>query len=158
MSIDLDILITGEDRLAAAVERVLAQSGDVLRAETHATGERYLKALKDATPRGRGVQKGKRLVDSYDVDAGSTATEAHYRIVNAASYLGYVLKGRGPVVAKRAWALRFVIDGQVYFRKRVGPAAANPFDTRVKAQMRGDVEGLPERIAGRVVRLYGGGA
>lgn len=38
-------------------------------------------------------------------------------------------EGRGPVVAKNKKALRFVINGVVIFRKRVGPAAANRYLT-----------------------------
>ena len=39
----------------------------------------------------------------------------------------YLEKGRGPVTAKNAQALRFMIKGQVFFRKSVGPAKARPF-------------------------------
>lgn len=41
-------------------------------------------------------------------------------------YARYVEEGRGPVVAKGR-ALRFTIGGKTLFRKRVGPAKANPF-------------------------------
>ncbi|MCC6314216.1 MAG: hypothetical protein IT337_09375 [Thermomicrobiales bacterium] len=48
---------------------------------------------------------------------------------NARSLAGFVYAwtlehGRGPVFAKRAKALRFVINGRVIYRKSVGPAKA----------------------------------
>lgn len=45
-------------------------------------------------------------------------------------YAFAVDRGRGPVVAKRAKALHFFIDGQEFFRKRVGPAKAQHFTDR----------------------------
>lgn len=51
-------------------------------------------------------------------------------IVRFRSRAGYsmpVHQGRGPVTAKNAQALRFVIGGQQFFRKSVGPAKPNPY-------------------------------
>lgn len=42
-------------------------------------------------------------------------------------YAQYLEYGRGPVQAINAKALRFVINGQVLFRKSVGPMKAQPF-------------------------------
>lgn len=44
----------------------------------------------------------------------------------AIPYAKWVLEGRGSVVARKAKALRFEINGKVVFRKRVGPARARP--------------------------------
>lgn len=53
---------------------------------------------------------------------------AHFgEIVATAPYASFVENGRGPVEAKNAEFLRFVIDGVVFYRKRVGPAAPRPF-------------------------------
>lgn len=47
--------------------------------------------------------------------------------VQAIPYAKWAIGGRGPVVAKRAKALRFYDrSGKVIFRKRVGPAPARP--------------------------------
>ncbi len=43
------------------------------------------------------------------------------------AYAQYVEYGRGPVRAINAKALRFIINGEVIFRKSVGPMAAQPF-------------------------------
>ena len=45
---------------------------------------------------------------------------------NAIRYFKWAVGGRGPVVARPGKMLRFVIDGKVFFRKRVGPAPARP--------------------------------
>jgi hypothetical protein len=42
-------------------------------------------------------------------------------------YAPMVHDGRGPVVPVRAKALRFVYNGRVIFRQRVGPAKAQPY-------------------------------
>ena len=48
-------------------------------------------------------------------------------IDNTKEYAQYVEYGRGPVYAVNAKALRFVINGEVLFRKSVGPMKAQPF-------------------------------
>lgn len=57
------------------------------------------------------------------VSGSSLTVGVDYAVI---PYARYALEGRGPVVAKRAKALRFVIDGKVMFRKRVGPAPPHP--------------------------------
>jgi len=49
------------------------------------------------------------------------------RLTNSAKHAPYIEFGRGPVVAKRAKALRFVIGGVVFYRKRVKRARAYRF-------------------------------
>jgi hypothetical protein len=46
---------------------------------------------------------------------------------NTKIYAQWIEFGRGPVHAINAKALRFVINGEVFFRKSVGPAKAQPF-------------------------------
>lgn len=52
---------------------------------------------------------------------------------NSKEYAQYIENGRGPVRAINAKALRFVINGEVIFRKSVGPMKAQPF---MKASIR----------------------
>ena len=50
-------------------------------------------------------------------------------------YGSIVRSGRGPVKAKKAKALRFMIGGRVFFRKSVGPAKANPYHLEVVTKL-----------------------
>lgn len=61
-----------------------------------------------------------------DAAVGSAVIE----ISNKAPYATYVIHGRGPVVAKRAKALRFWAGGAWRFRRSVGPAKANDYMSR----------------------------
>lgn len=77
------------------------------------------------TSRGKARPVGGTREDTTSLDPNDGA---HFgEIVAAKEYASYVENGRGPVEAKKAKALRFVIDGIVFFRKRVGPAAPRPF-------------------------------
>ena len=158
MPITLDIVITGDDLIANAASRVMTQADAIQRAEVEPFGGRYHEALQNATPRGKGPGEGrKRLYESYEVTESYSTSGASYQIINQHMAVGYVIKGRPAVVAKEGKMLRFVIDGQVFYRKRVGPAKANPFDEKVATDMQSDADGLGERIAGRVIREYNGG-
>lgn len=66
--------------------------------------------------------KGKLSQSFYTYNDGDAQI-----IDNSKEYAQYVEYGRGPVRAVNAKALRFVIDGQVFFRKSVGPMKAQPF-------------------------------
>lgn len=149
----ITITIEGVDEQLAAFHR-MADATAEQREEVEAFGDSYLETLRDATPVGRGEDPGKTR-DAYQNDDQSySATQAEYNITNDAVAIKYITEGRGPVVATGR-ALRFVIDGQVFFRKRVKAARANPFDERVRGQMRSQAQGLAERIAARIVRNYG---
>lgn len=65
--------------------------------------------------------------------AGGTVTG---RFGTATPYARYVEFGRGPVVAASGKVLRFEIGGQVFYRKRVGPARAQPFMRPAADQVR----------------------
>lgn len=54
-------------------------------------------------------------------------------------YAAIVERGRGAVVARRAKALRFTVNGRVVFAKRVGPAPGQWYMKRALAASRGRV-------------------
>lgn len=68
------------------------------------------------------------------------------RIHAGAPHSRIVHEGRGPIVAGPGRMLRFEINGQVLFRKRVGPAKANPFMVigldRAMPEVRRDLEDI----------------
>jgi hypothetical protein len=90
-----------------------------------------------------------RAVFAGGVARGSWGTNVPYARVHH--------DGRGPVVATNAKALRFVVNGRVLYRKRVGPAKGNPFLRSVAARLRPrfvrEFDVARNRI---VVRLAGG--
>lgn len=64
--------------------------------------------------------------------------------------------GRGPVVA-RGRALHFFIGGVEFFRKRVGPAKANPYMDKALAQVRPLIGPEIGAAVGRALgRVFGG--
>lgn len=67
--------------------------------------------------------KGK-LSESFIVEQKNIAS---FVVDNTKEYAIYVEKGRGPVRAIRAKALRFWLNGEIIFRKSVGPMAPQPF-------------------------------
>lgn len=122
-----------------------------------AFGRAYRDELVLQTPRGKGEADGrKRLFESYETSEDTDGTTATYRISNRAPWLAYVLNGRGPVEAKRAKALRFVISGVVIFRRRVKSAPANNFPVRVKQTMDAQRTRLVETVARGVVQAMRG--
>ena len=90
------------------------------------------------------------------VSARSITTEVEWRARSSRgfAYSGTVHDGRGPVVAKRAKALHFFIDGQEFFRKRVGPAKGTKFADRGLAAAEAEIVARHQRAADQVaVRL-----
>lgn len=66
-------------------------------------------------------------------------------------YYGYIVReGRGPVEAKNVEYLHFFIGGQEFFRKRVGPAEANPYHRRVLAQLMPQIKLILDQMAEKV--------
>lgn len=63
----------------------------------------------------------KRSITYMQLDDGT------YVIGSPLDYAEWVERGRGPVVAKDADALKFTIGGDTIFRKSVGPAEPQPF-------------------------------
>lgn len=108
--------------------------------------------LRKHTPIGRGPRKG-NLRRNYQTDVHATGDGASGSITNTTPYLRYVLEGRGPVVATRAKALRFVIDGRVFFRKRVKAAKANPFDEKAEPELRANADRIADTITDQVIAV-----
>lgn len=146
MQLSIDIRDPFTRRLQAWPQRAEAALGPIVQR----VGTSYLQAFKDATPRGKGEQRGTRLVDSYQ----TTASGLTYRITNRAPQLRYVLRGRPAVVATRARALRFVIGGVVFFRRRVKAAPANNFPPVVRRQMAGEIRQARTDAARAVRRAF----
>ena len=119
-------------------------------------GTEYLATLKGETPRGRG-EKSPQLVKNYQVAMSYGPQHARYSIENRTSYLPYVVNGRPAITAAPGKMLRFSINGQVFFRKRVRAAKANPFPARVQAKMRGRVGAAQRAIVAGIIRRARGG-
>lgn len=146
---NLDITITAE-RITRRLAGWPARAEQALGGIVTRLGASYLDALKAATPRGKGEAGGRaRLVDSYQ----TTASGLTYRITNRAPHLRYVLQGRPAVVAKKR-ALRFVIGGVVFFRRRVKAAPANNFPPVVRRQMAGEIRQARTDAARAVRRAF----
>lgn len=132
-------------------EERLQRAAPVIREGVRRIGEAYLDALKFQTPRGES-EGGQKLIDSYEVTETAEGLGASYRIVNRSPKLRWVRRGRGPVVATRARALRFTVRGVVVFRKRVKAAAANDYPVRVLRLMEPVKRGMVAQLRGEVVR------
>jgi hypothetical protein len=141
-----DLTITITDRATPAIERMDKAAPVKVREGNQARAERYQIGLRDATPRGRGERPG-RLKAAWQIDEQTDA----FRVHNDAPHLRYVILGRGPVVAPPGKVLRFVDNGRVFFRKRVGPAAANDFISKtlpgLEARDRQDAEKVAQAVA-----------
>lgn len=149
------VTITGIPSVVSGLQRMQQQAGEIQRDEVRRLGGKYLAVLRAETPIGRGLNPGRMRAD-YRTTMASTPMGATYRIVNQNMAIGYVVRGRGPVRAIHARALRFVINGVVFFRRSVGPVAPNNFPERAKQAMQGEIAGAGARIAGRIVRAYRG--
>ena len=66
-----------------------------------------------------------------------------------AKYAGWVNSGRGPVFARTAKALRFEINGQLFFRRSAGPAKAQHFAERGLEKATPKIQGRLTAAAGR---------
>jgi hypothetical protein len=146
-----DITASGIDETIAHLSGMAVRAEEAQRQVVTALGDRWLVQLKDETPIGKGETSG-NLAGAYQTEEHYGATGAEYRITNTTPYLRYVLKGRGAITAINGKMLRFVIGGQVFFRRSVGPAKANPFAARVADRMRADVAQAGQQIANLIVR------
>ena len=86
------------------------------------TGLALERAAKAAAP----VKTG-TLRRSITSTVSASARSYIARVGTNVPYAIYVEEGRGPIVAGPGKVLRFEIGGVVFFRKRVGPARAQPF-------------------------------
>ena len=134
----------------AAARRVRRGGEEVARAksqETERLGRRLWGLTRAAAPIRTGELRRGIGIETQQDSAASTVL----RVVSRAKHTGLVIHGRGPVAAIHAKALRFEPGppGSGYiFRKRVGPARANPFHERALRQIA--AEGEPGRTAERI--------
>lgn len=153
--ITLDIVLSGDDLVARAADDVLRRSGMLLEQGVQSFGKRYRDAMVAATPRGKGETAGRRrLHEAYDVEEHYSESAAFYGFTNEEFYLKWVLGGRPAIEAKPGRMLRFTIEGRVLYRKRVGPASANPFDKGVIDSFQDEGAQLGEQISGQIIRVF----
>jgi hypothetical protein len=117
-------------RLATASTVML----EAVQAAMAASMTALLQDLQHATPRGSGPQVGTRLADAWSL----TSDGFRFRITNTeGNKLFYVLKGNdyprsggggdGYIYPTRSSRLRFEIDGQVIYARRVKASPPNEF-------------------------------
>jgi hypothetical protein len=142
--------VTITDRATPAIERMEREAARHLDRSAEQRGDRYQSALREATPEGRGERPGRTKAAWQLSKAGLGAM----RLLNAVPWLKYLVQGRGPIVAKPGKVLRFVIDGEVLYRHRVGPAAPNAFIDKTLAYEathdQRDADELARLIAGEM--------
>jgi len=146
-----DVQIKGLDRVTERMRTMPERAAEAQHTVIKALGDRWLLMLQDETPRGEGETSGD-LAGNYQTEESASAAGVSYRIYNLTPYLKFVLKGRPEVFAISAKALRFVINGQVIFRKSVGAAEANDFPARVRRAMQGDIDAAKREIPNLIVR------
>lgn len=133
-----------QGRFARATAELVRARRDELRA----LGRRVVEIMRDEAPIRTGrLRKG--------ITSRTTENLGNLRITvgSAADYTIYVVRGRGPVEAKLAKALRFEPGppgSGFIFRRRVGPAKANDFPKRGFARLAS--EGEPDRTVRRIAR------
>lgn len=149
------IHIVGADGVVQGLRR-MTDATEEQRTVVKRLGDKYLAVLRDETPKGRGETPG-GLRAGYEDDQAYSATRASYRIRNRVKHLKWVLKGRPRVVAKKR-ALRFVIDGQVFYRRSVKAAKPNNFPARAREKMQVDIDQARRELPQLIVRSYGGKA
>lgn len=124
------------------------------REEMRAMGRRVVTALQAEAP----VRTG-RLKKGIGFKTHESGREMEIRVTSEAPYTHYVIRGRGPVVAIHAKALRFEPGppgSGFIFRKRVGPAKANPFQARAMAKIEKEPSYTARQISRRVVAAFSG--
>lgn len=150
----LSIRIEGNRDVAGRFARATAEVTRARRDEMRELGRWVVTSLQNEAP----VRTG-RLRKGITFKTHDSGSETEVRVTSAAPYTVYVIRGRGPVVARRAKALRFEPGppgSGFIFRKRVGPAKANPFHRRAFGQMGKEVDMTARRIARRVVAAFEG--
>jgi len=156
MSIPIySLAISGDTATAAALTRLAGAHFGAAQTVLRGLGTAYEAQLRADTPLGTGEAPG-RLRAGYRTQERYGPRDAEYRITNTTPHLRYVLRGRGPIIAPRGRALRFVIRGVVFFRTRVGPAAANDYPARTRRAMQRQVDQAGQSLAGAMIRVYEG--
>lgn len=133
-----------------------AQAQRIVMDELVTAGQRSGKHARDRANALLKHQSGK-LGKSAKISTQANANQVNTIVEWTALHAQWVDRGRGPVVAKRAKFLHFFIDGQEFFRKRVGPAKAQHFTDRglqaAEALIIAEHQRAADRIAGRLEAL-----
>jgi len=134
------------------VEGVLKGERPVMMREL---GRRLVGIMREAAPERTGKLKEGIAYHITHEDANSTEMV----VASEAFYTKWILRGRGPVYAQRARALRFEPgppgSGFIY-RKSVGRAPANPFHVRAIKRATDELKWLERYMSERVQRAYSG--
>jgi hypothetical protein len=132
-----------------------AEAQRIVMDELVTAGQRSGKHARDRANALLKNQSGK-LGKSARISTRSSANAVNTVVEWTAVHAQWVDRGRGPVVAKRAKFLHFYIDGQEFFRKRVGPAKAQHFTDRGLAAAETLIVAEHQRAVDRVAaRLEG---
>lgn len=149
-----EVQIVGARDIQGRFQRASNELKAAQRDEMRDMGRTIVRVLQEEAP----VRTG-RLRRGIRFRTYQRLKDTELRITSEAPYTELVIRGRGPVVAKRAKALRFEPGppgSGFIFRKRVGPAKANPFQKRAFAKLQDEPMRAARRIAGRIERAYSG--
>lgn len=144
-----------------ALDQRVAQSDDVIARITINEGLRKLGRLfvpasgtgpvANATPRVSGKLRRSTV---FQIIGGPMRQALEIRQAAKSPegvYYGYIVReGRGPIHAINVKALHFFIGSQEFFRKSVGPAAANPYHRRVLAQLQPQVQHIVQQMGEKI--------
>lgn len=150
----LNIEITGLRDTKGRFAKVQGELPKIRRDEMRELGRRVVSALQDEAP----VRTGK-LKKGIRFRTTESGSNLELRVTSEAFYTGWVIRGRGPVVAKRAMALRFEPGppgSGFIFRKRVKASKPNPFHARAFAKLtaQGEPETTARKMARRITNAY----
>jgi hypothetical protein len=120
-----------------SLDELLAVFDHRVEAGVKAVGEAVVELAKASAPYKTGFLR--RMIRSRISGRFEREVTSH------APYGAFVENGRGPVYAKPGGALRFVVNGQVIFRKSVGPAAPRPYMEPAARMAQGFAHTLMER-------------
>ena len=149
----LSITVEGHRDLLGRFARATTAVTTARREEMRSLGRMAVKALQAEAP----VRTG-RLKRGIRYNTRESGRNVTLRITSEAPYTQFVIQGRRGFSAKNARALRFVINGTVLYRKRVGPAKANPFHRRAfqSLQAAGEPRKTANRMAVRIKSAFSG--
>lgn len=113
--------------------------------------------LADETPKRTGKLARSTV---FQIIGGPEAQELEVRQAAQSPlgvFYGFIVReGRGPVRAIRAKALHFFIGNEEFFRKSVGPAAANPYHLRVVQRLMPEIQMIVNKIGERITAYLSG--
>lgn len=146
--------VIGARDLLGRFQRVTQAVATSQRDEMRTLGQKTVTALREEAP----VRTGRlRAGITYQTRQAVTTTELS--VYSAAPYTRLVIRGRGPVVARRARALRFEPGppgSGFIFRHRVGPAKPNPFQARALGRLGGEPYDTARRMAVTIEGSFAG--